>query len=127
MLSLCYLCNKVKDMDVIERLKWRYATKKFDATKYLSSQKVEVISMLVVSDKKIRADLVEHSYGQRQILDASHLLVICIQDNITSTDVDDLFNNIHDIRNTSNSILDPYREGLKKMMKKIEDRLKKPQ
>lgn len=122
-------------MNVIEHLKWRYATKKFDASKNLSPQKVQIIkeafnltatsfglqtiSMLVVADKDIRKDLIEYSYGQKQVLDASHLLVICIQENITNADVDNLFDNIQDIRNTPNTILDPYRDGLKTMMKKM--------
>jgi len=122
-------------MDVIKHLKWRYATKKFDANKHLSTQKLQIIkeafnltatsfglqtiSMLVVADKDIRHHLIEHSYGQRQVLDASHLLVICIQDNITDDDVDALFDNVQNIRDTSSTILDPYRDGLKTMMKKM--------
>ncbi|MDU8886302.1 NAD(P)H-dependent oxidoreductase [Yeosuana sp. MJ-SS3] len=122
-------------MNVIEHLKWRYATKKFDANKHLSPQKVQIIkeafnltatsfglqtiSMLVVADKDIRKNLIEHSYGQRQVLEASHLLVLCIQDNITDTDVDDLFDNIQDKRHTSNTILDPYRDDLKRMMQQM--------
>ena len=122
-------------MDVIKHLKWRYATKKFDAAQHLSQQKVQVIkeafnltatsfglqtiSMLIVSDKSIREDLVEHSHGQRQVFEASHLLVICIQNNITDDDVDALYDNIHTTRETSHTILDPYRMGLKNMMKKM--------
>ncbi|MEZ4803520.1 MAG: NAD(P)H-dependent oxidoreductase [Gelidibacter sp.] len=120
-------------MDIIERLEWRYATKKFDASKILSDVKLNVlkqafnltatsfglqtIKMLVIKDKSIREKLVEHSFGQAQVLQASHLLVICIQDNILDEDVDALFDTVGHIRNTPETILSPYRADLKAMMR----------
>lgn len=120
---------------IIDHLKWRYATKKFDPSKALSPIKVDVlkqafnltatsfglqtITMVIVSNKKIQHELVKFAYNQKQVLEASHLLVICIQDNITDTDVDMLFNNTQSIRNTPQYILDPYRKNLKDMMQRM--------
>jgi len=120
---------------IIDHLKWRYATKKFDPSKALSPIKVDVlkqafnltatsfglqtITMVIVSNKKIQHELVKFAYNQKQVLEASHLLVICIKDNITDTDVDMLFNNTQSIRNTPQYILDPYRKNLKDMMQKM--------
>jgi nitroreductase len=73
----------------------------------------------MVSNKEKRKPLVEHTYNQKQVLDASHLLVICIQENITDDDVDRLFNTTQSIRNTPDHILDPYRIDLKNMMQKM--------
>jgi len=122
-------------MDIIEKLEWRYATKKFDQGKPLAKEKVELlkqafnltatsfglqtITLIVVLDKTLRKELVKPAYNQKQVLEASHLLIICIQDNITDEDVDQLFDNTHEIRNTPNHILDPYRNNLKKMMQKM--------
>ncbi len=119
-------------MNIIERLKWRYATKKFDATKRLSEEKLNIlkeafnltatsfglqtIKLVVIGNKPIRERLVEHSFYQKQVLDASHLLVICIQDNIKEQDVDLHFENVKDIRDTPETILKPFRADLKKMM-----------
>ena len=119
-------------MDTIKQLEWRYATKKFDSTKTLSKQKLDVIkqafnltatsfglqtiSLLVIEDKEVRASLVEHSYNQKQVVDASHLLVICIQDNISNVDVNNYYKNIKDIRNTPDSILEPYKKDLLDML-----------
>lgn len=119
-------------MNTIDHLKWRYATKKFDTSRDLSEEKLQVIkeafnltatsfglqtiSLVVVSDKNKRLQLVEHSYHQRQVVDASHLLVICIQDDISDTDVDNLFDSVADLRQTSQDILEPYRKDLKTMM-----------
>ena len=119
-------------MDVIKQLEWRYATKKFDATKKLSKNKLNIlknafnltatsfglqtISLVILEDKAIRATLVEHSYNQNQVLEASHLLVICIQNNIKKTDVNSYYKNIKTIRNTPDNILEPYRKDLEEMM-----------
>nr|WP_321244600.1 NAD(P)H-dependent oxidoreductase [uncultured Psychroserpens sp.] len=120
-------------MSTINQLKWRYATKKFDASKVLSEEKLNIlkqafnltatsfglqtISLLIIKNKDIREELVPHSYNQRQVVDASHLLVICIQDNITTDDVDTHFDNVRDIRETPETILEPFKKDLKLMMK----------
>ncbi|WP_040280944.1 NAD(P)H-dependent oxidoreductase [Psychroserpens damuponensis] len=119
-------------MNTINQLKWRYATKKFDASKVLSEEKLNIlkqafnltatsfglqtISLLIIKDRILRQDLVPHSYNQRQVVDASHLLVICIEDNITDTNIDIHFNNVKQIRETPEAILKPFRDDLKQMM-----------
>ncbi|WP_298344312.1 NAD(P)H-dependent oxidoreductase [uncultured Algibacter sp.] len=119
-------------MDTIKQLKWRYATKKFDTTKTLSKAKLDVIlqafnltatsfglqtiKLVVIEDKDIRGALVAPAFGQKQVQNASYLLVICIQKNIEDTDVTTYYNNIKSIRNTSETILKPYRDELIKMM-----------
>lgn len=122
-------------MNIIDSLKWRYATKKFDPEKILDAKKLEIlkqafnltatsfglqtITMVIVSDKEIRKELLKHAYNQKQVLDASHLLIICIQDNITDKDVDMLFDNTKYIRKTPDHILDKFRNNLKVMMQKM--------
>lgn len=116
-------------MSIIEKLKWRYATKKFDTTKKLSKNQIntlkeafnltalsyglQTLKLVIVDDKILREQLVEHSYGQRQVVDASHLLVICIQNEINEDDVDTHFNTVKNIRQTPEEILNPFRDGLK--------------
>ena len=122
-------------MNIIDHLKWRYATKKFNPSKLLSDEKMQTIkeafnltatsfglqtvSLVVVSDKNKREQLVEHSYYQKQVLDASHLLVICIQDDISESDVDELFDSVADLRQTPQNVLEPYRNDLKVMMQRM--------
>ncbi len=119
-------------MNIIERLHWRYATKKFDATKSLSEEQLQLlkeafnltatsfglqtIKLVVVSNKEIREKLVEPAFFQKQVLEASHLLVICIQDDVEEQDVEKHFENVASIRNTPETILKPFRADLKKMM-----------
>ncbi|MFH6770256.1 NAD(P)H-dependent oxidoreductase [Gaetbulibacter aquiaggeris] len=125
---------------IIESLKWRYATKKFDTNKKLSEDKIKIlkeafnltatsfglqtISMLVISNEELKKSLIEPAYNQRQVFEASHLLVICIQNDIKDKDVTDYFNNIKEIRKTPDTILDPFKNNLLKSMreKSVEER-----
>jgi nitroreductase len=122
-------------MNTIEQLKWRYATKKFNPSKKLSKAKLTILleafnltatsfglqtlKLVVVENKTLREPLVAATYNQQQVLQASHLLIICIQDNIKSTDIINYYNNIKHIRNTPETILKPYREDLKNMMQNM--------
>ena len=126
--------------NIVEQLNWRYATKKFDTSKKLSELKLkrlteafnltatsfglQTIKMVVVSNAELKKTLVSHSYNQNQVAEASHLLVICIQNDITDDDVVEYFNNVKNIRNTPDAILDPFRKNLLKNMqdKSIEAR-----
>lgn len=80
-------------MSFLTQLTWRYATKKFDATKKLSEEQfgkiLEAIRMapssfgpqpyhmIVVNNPLLREKLKEVSFHQPQITDASHLIVFC--------------------------------------------------
>lgn len=116
-------------MSIIERLQWRYATKKFDNSQQLSEEKLntlkeafnltalsyglQTLKLVIVKDKTEREKLVELSYGQRQVADASHLLVLCIQDEIDEEDVDMHFDTIKTVRNTPDVVLEPFKKQLK--------------
>ncbi|MFH4965452.1 NAD(P)H-dependent oxidoreductase [Gaetbulibacter sp. M235] len=122
-------------MDTIEQLRWRYATKKFDKNKKLSKLKIDTlkeafnltamsfglqpISMVVVSNNKLKESLVPYAYNQKQVSDASHLLVICIQSDVNEEDVNKHFDNVKMIRNTPETILEPYRKNLIKTIQKM--------
>lgn len=121
-------------MDTIQQLNWRYATKKFNTSKKLPQNKLDIlkqafnltstsfglqtIKMVIVTNKELRESLVKHSYNQSQVADASHLLVICIQENIKDEDVNTYFDSVKTIRNTPETILEPYRKNLLKSMQK---------
>tara|TARA_R110002073_G_scaffold303301_1_gene471609 strand:+ start:256 stop:885 length:630 start_codon:yes stop_codon:yes gene_type:complete len=121
-------------MDTIQQLNWRYATKKFNTSKKLPQNKLDIlkqafnltstsfglqtIKMVIVTNKELRESLVKHSYNQSQVADASHLLVICIQENINDHDVNTYFDSVKTIRNTPGTILEPYRKDLLKSMQK---------
>jgi len=124
-------------MSIIEKLNWRYATKKFDTAKQLSDSQLEILKeafnltalsyglqtlkMVVVGDKSIRENLVALAFGQRQVVDASHLLVLCIQNEIDTDDVEEHFDTVKAIRNTPDELLDPFKEQLKSTIETMPD------
>ncbi len=115
-------------MTIIESLKWRYATKKFDSTKILDSKKIQVlkdafnltatsyglqpIKLVILKDKTVQRKLVKHSMDQEQVEQASHVLVFCIETMIDKKYIETYFTRIKIIRNTSEEILNPFKEFL---------------
>lgn len=100
---------------IIEDLNWRYATKQFDSNKKIQSKDLETLketirlaptsyglqsfSVLIVESKEIREQLVGLSYGQRQVADASHLIVLCAEKSITPESVQGYMERISEQRN----------------------------
>ena len=115
-------------MNTIESLKWRYAVKKFDADKSLSTSQIETLKeafnltatsyglqplkLVVISDKILQKELVLHSWNQPQVLEASHLLVICVPKTFSTEEVTNYFNLVKKVRNTPDSIINPFKEFL---------------
>jgi nitroreductase len=114
---------------VLEQLHWRYATKKFDAHKKISepiwqsllealvltpsSFGLQPWKFFVITNLDIRQQLVEHSWGQRQVVDASHLLVLSIKAKITELDVDKFIEYTAQIRNIDPENLAGYSKVIK--------------
>jgi len=124
-------------MSIIDDLKWRYATKKFDTSRFLSetqlntlkeafnltalSYGLQTLKLVVVEDKTTRENLVSLSYGQRQVVDASHLFVLCVQTKINSDDVDNHFKNIKKIRATPDDVLEPFKAQMKSTIENMSE------
>jgi len=126
-------------MDILKSLEWRYATKKFDPSKKLSNQQIETlkkafnltatsfglqpIKLIVIQNKELQEKFVEASYYQRQVADASHLLVLCIEDSTTTNDINAYFDLEIKTRGTSEEVVSTFRDQLIGMYKNksIED------
>lgn len=114
--------------DVLERLKWRYATKKFDASKRLSEEKLSILKesfnltatsyglqplkMVILSNPDLKKLLVPITMDQDQVENASHVLVICTETKIDSDYIKDHFNLVVKIRSTPREILSSFEEYL---------------
>jgi len=68
--------------------------------------------MIIIKDKKLQADLMAYSYGQQQVGTASHLLVLCIDNDITPQDINAHFDREMAIRGTSAETLAAFRKQL---------------
>ncbi len=96
--------NPVPTDQLLDCLRWRYAVKQFDAERKIpaetwaaleqtlvltpSSWGLQPWKFIVVTDSALKASLVAASYGQTQVSDCSHLLVIAAKRKMTADDVD---------------------------------------
>lgn len=115
-------------MNIIDNLKWRYAVKKFDTNKNLTQEQLNLLKeafnltatsyglqplkLVVVENKEIQEKLVPHSWNQQQVVQVSHLLVICVKDNYTPEEVETYFNLVQQVRNTPDAVINPFKEFL---------------
>ena len=108
----------------IQDANWRYATKKFDATKKVSTQDFNTLKeairlssssyglqpykILFVENPELRAKLQPVSWGQSQVVDASHLIVFAIQTNVGDKEIDAYFKNVTQTRQIPNEAIAGY-------------------
>ena len=115
-------------MNIIESLNWRYATKKFDSNRKLSKNQVNIlknafnltassyglqpIKLIVISNQEIKNNLLESSFNQKQVIQCSHLLVICIETDIDESYIELYFKRVVDIRKTSAKVLESFKNSI---------------
>jgi nitroreductase len=96
--------SSLDSKQTLDQLHWRYATKKFNSERKIpeaawktleqslvlspSSFGLQPWKFLVIRNPEIRQQLLPHSWGQTPVVDASHLVVFAIKNNIDDTDVD---------------------------------------
>jgi nitroreductase len=111
--------------ELLTALNWRYATKIFDATKKIpadawktleqslvltpTSYGLQPYKFLVISNPAKRAELLPHSWNQRQVVDASHFVVFTARTKMTEADVDKLIKRTTDLRKLPADALNAYR------------------
>jgi len=112
----------------IKQLEWRYAVKKFDSERLVSDEKVNIlkkafnltatsyglqpITLAVIQNKTLQKELVAHSFDQPQVAQASHILIICIQNEVDANYIASYFKQIKKVRGTSDAILKPFQEAM---------------
>ena len=115
-------------MNIIDSLNWRYATKKFDSTRKLSKSQINLlkkafnltassyglqpVKLIVISNQKIKNSLFESSMNQQQVIQCSHLLIICIESNINKSYIESYFKRVIDIRKTNPIVLESFKESI---------------
>ncbi len=117
-------------MNLIESLKWRYATKKMDPARAVSQDKVDLIieaarlaptssglqpfEIISVTNPEVRAKIREIGWNQAQITDGSHLLVFAAWDNYTAERINHMFDLTNEVRGFKNEGWENYRQMLLK-------------
>lgn len=114
--------------DVLNKLKWRYATKKMDPSKAVPQDKVDRIleairlsatssglqpyQVIVVTNPELRAQIKPVAWNQAQITDCSHLLVFAAWDNYTPERINAMFDLVNEERGFKNEGWEAYRQML---------------
>jgi nitroreductase len=115
-------------MSLLDKLKWRYATKKMDSTKSVPPEKVEAIleavrhtasssglqpyELIVITNKDLREKIKAIANNQSQITDCSHLIVFAAWDDYTTQRINDAFDMTENMRNFKNDAGVAYRQML---------------
>jgi nitroreductase len=115
---------------LLEALRWRYATKAFDAGRSIpddlwqtledtlvltpSSYGLQPWRFLVIRDAALKAELRPHSWNQSQITDASHLVVLLSRRRIEGRDLDRLIEATASSRGLDPATLAGYRQMMAK-------------
>ncbi|MFZ6686306.1 NAD(P)H-dependent oxidoreductase [Undibacterium sp. SXout11W] len=114
--------------DLIQKLQWRYATKKFNAAKVVPQEKVDKIleavrltatssglqpyEVLVVTNAEIREKIKPVAWNQAQVTESSHLLVFAAWDNYTTERINMMFDLTNEVRGFKNEGWENYRNML---------------
>jgi len=117
--------STVTTSQVLDQLRWRYATKQFDPNRKISaadwsaledalvltpsSYGLQPWKFYVITDQHLKDSLIQASYNQRQVADCSHLLVMAVPTKVTEDDVDRLIDATAQVRGIDPEALDGYR------------------
>lgn len=117
---------------IIHNLNWRYATKRYDAIKKVPKETIDLlkealrltptsyglqpIKFLIIESPEVRTKLLEHSFNQQSIIDASHLIVIASVKNIQMDEIDKYMENTAVTRGFPVEQLNSYSDFLKRIM-----------
>lgn len=115
-------------MDLLEQLKWRYATKKMDPTKVVPQEKVDRIleaarlaptssglqpfEIIVVTNKALLEQIKGIAHGQAQVTDCSHLLIFAAWDDYTPERINLMFDLVNEQRGFKSEGWENYRKVL---------------
>lgn len=114
---------------MLDKLNWRYATKKMDPTKTVPEDKLNQIldairlaptssgtqpfEVLVITNDEIRQKIRPVAWDQAQITEGSHLLVFAAWDNYTADRIDAVTTQMAEERGGENPMLSQYYDNLK--------------
>ena len=110
---------------LIAALRWRYATKQFDASRKIpdsvwdaieeslvltpSSFGLQPWKFLVVQSPTLRAKLLSESWNQPQVTDASHFVVLTARADITAADIDAWISRMAEVQKKSSEDVAPLK------------------
>ena len=113
---------------LLEKLNWRYAVKKFDATKKIKESDWKVLEetlrlapssyglqpwqFWVVQDPKIREQLKAASWNQTQVTDCSHFVVLVYKPKMDEAHIQHYLNKVASVRGVSLESMAGYKQAM---------------
>ncbi|HEX3355422.1 MAG TPA: NAD(P)H-dependent oxidoreductase [Tepidisphaeraceae bacterium] len=117
--------KSVSNETILKQLNWRYAVKKFDPARKISQEDWKTLEhslvlapssfglqpwkFIVVNDPAVREKLVAASWNQRQVVDASHMLIFAIRKNLSVPDVERYMDRIAEVRGVEKTSLEGFK------------------
>ena len=114
-------------MELLEKLKWRYASKAMNGEK-IPQEKVDKIieaaslaptssglqpfEIIVITNQEVKEKIKPVSWNQSVITDCSHLLVFAAWDNYTEDRINKMFDLTNEVRGFKNEGWEAYRQML---------------
>jgi len=111
---------------LLEQLNWRYATKQFDSSKIIPQETFSAIEeslvltpssfglqpwhFFVIRSPEIRDQLLPHSWGQKQVTECSHFVVLTAKTSISEEQIDQFLERTAAVREDDVESLSPYRD-----------------
>ncbi|MFV7235995.1 NAD(P)H-dependent oxidoreductase [Flavobacterium sp. ZB4R12] len=124
----------------LENQNWRYATKKFDVSKKITTEDLNILKeairlssssyglqpykVIIVENPELRAQLQPSAWGQSQIVEASHLIIFANETNVDDTTIDSYLKNISETRNTTIEALSGYGDFMKSKISTLDHDVK---
>jgi nitroreductase len=112
-------------MNFSDALRWRYATKKFDPTKTVDEPIVEQLldaanlsatsyglqpfKLVLIQNQELQDQLITSSYGQRQVADASHVIVVAARTDVDAEYISQYVDFIESERGLDPGTMDDYK------------------
>ena len=113
----------------IESQKWRYATKKFDATKKITAEDFEILKeaiqlstssyglqpyrIFIIENPELRKQLQPFAWGQSQIVEASQVIVFANITNFGEAEIDQYISNLAQTRGIPAESVKGYADFMK--------------
>lgn len=129
--------NKPNGENILQDLNWRYATKTYDASKKVSdadwaileqslilaptSFGIQPYKFIVITDQALKEKLKPAAWGQTQITDSSHLVVIAHKKTLTDADIEHYVDRIVEVRGVPRETLTDYENIMKSSAKQAVD------
>lgn len=129
----------IEGSQLLEQLNWRYAVKRFDASRRLDEQTWQTLAtslvltpssyglqpwkFFVISDQETKDKLPAISWNQKQPQDCSHMVVLAALKTMDSSYVDRYMKSVVDQRKLPDGAMDGYRKVLVNTIESMDSHL----